>query len=373
MPSISQSVIAATLTVAVAFAGSAAAAAHGVDRSAARGDLAAWDEAAMIGVLQRPDAADHAAYGATDSAGNAMESPSILQLTGVTSRYAAVYHTPAATAGGNRYRVNLAVSDDLMAWTFVRTLLDNADMPRILRVQGASWIVLAHEQWAGPGPASSTPCMVTFRLFYTDADLLNGAIRATYDLPAHSRPQIDGTPSFYAAHLVQNDGYYSVDGQFGFHHWNGVRDVNDVTTITRLFDPRRGQTASFPSTATGYNNKLIANGVTGNIGQRDTIAEPFGRYNVQEGNTGRPGASWDRWRLWLYRYVEPFAYPTGAGSVRPLNPITPNGSVSFGNPSIRVVDAPDRNGRIVWVSYFLFFEGAGPGEAGSLIYWKRVP
>jgi hypothetical protein len=77
-----------------------------------------------------------------------------------------------------------------------------------------------------------------------------------------------------------------------------------------------------------------------------------------------PTGSWDKWRVWLYKFTETTAYPTGAGTLRQLTPITPNGSVSFGNPSVRIVDAPDGVGQVMWVSYFLFGEGAGAGEAG---------
>jgi hypothetical protein len=52
--------------------------------------------------------------------------------------------------------------------------------------------------------------------------------------------------------------------------------------------------------------------------------------------------------------------------------VTPGGSVSFGNPSARIVDAPIGAGTVMWVSYFLFAEGAGAGEAGSLIYWIDI-
>src|SRR5436190_5256655 len=121
-----------------------------------------WDETRMIDILEHPDTADHAAYAAVDSAGNAMQSPSVIQLDGTAYRYAAVYHTPYAVTGGYRFTVNLAVSDDLTAWAFVRTLVDNADMPKVLRVTGASWIVVAHEQWSGPGPASTAPSRVAF-------------------------------------------------------------------------------------------------------------------------------------------------------------------------------------------------------------------
>jgi hypothetical protein len=331
-----------------------------------------WDEAGMIDILEHPDTADHAAYAATDSMGNAMQSPSLVELSGVGYRYGLVYHTPYPVSSGYRYQVNLAGSDDLVEWTFIRTIVDNGDMPKVARVSGANWIILAHEQWLGPGPDSSAPCTVAFQLFYTDADFVNGAIRATYSMPRYGDSDLNGTPSFYDAHLVLDSDYYSVDGQYGFHHWSGTRDVNGVTTITRMFDPRPGHTTPDPSTADLYNNAFVAQGVTGNVGQRDTIVAPFGRYNVQEGNVGTPGASWDKWRLWLYRYNETTAYPTGAGTVRQLLPVTTNGSVSFGNPSMRIVSAPDGPGQVMWVSYFLFSEGAGSGEAGSLIYWTQI-
>lgn len=333
---------------------------------------ASLDEGTMVGILNHPDTADHAAYGATDSAGNPMQSPSIVQLSGVAYKYAAVYHTPYAVSGGYRYRVNLAASTDLVTWHFVRTLLDDADMPKIERVAGSSWIVLTHEQWLGAGPASTSPSQVTFRLFYDDQHLLDGSVGSTYAMPMYGTSDLNGTPSFYDAHMSYNGGYYRVDGQYGFHSWNGSRDVNDVTTIYGMFDPRGDQTRAYPSTADAYNNKFIAAGVTGNIGQRDTIDQGFGRYNVQEGNVGTPAGSWDKWRLSLYEYSETTNYPTGEGTVTRLAPVTPHGSVSFGNPSVRVVDAPDGNGQVMWVSYFLFSEGAGPGEAGSLIYWTHL-
>jgi hypothetical protein len=46
--------------------------------------------------------------------------------------------------------------------------------------------------------------------------------------------------------------------------------------------------------------------------------------------------------------------------------------LGFGNPGVRIVDAPDGVGQVMWVSYFLFSEGTGAGQGGSLIYWTRI-
>jgi hypothetical protein len=77
------------------------------------------------------------------------------------------------------YEVRLARSSDLMQWTFVRTLLPNADMPFLKKVttgsgssSDASWILLTHEQWMRPG--SETPSQLGFKLYYNESQLAAG-------------------------------------------------------------------------------------------------------------------------------------------------------------------------------------------------------
>jgi hypothetical protein len=321
--------------------------------------------------LANPRSATDAKYHAVDNQGNPMQSPSIIQMTGESYAYAAVYHTPYSVTGGFRYKINLAVSDDLIHWTFVRTLIDNADMPKIVEVSGSDWVLIAHEQWLGASVASTAPCQVAFALFYDLGDLMNGTIRASWIAPQYES-DLNGTPSIYNAQLVSNGGEYVVNGQFGFHYWNGTRDVNAFTTIDNLFDPQGG-TVSYPATATGYNNLLINAGVSGNIGQRDTLVTTSGRYNIQEGNIGTPATSWNNWRIWLYTFAGSAQYPTGNGNLVMLSPQTSHGSYSFGNPSVSVVDNPDGNGHALVISYFIFSQGAAPGEAGSLIYYYSIP
>jgi hypothetical protein len=339
----------------------------------------ALSDAQVAYYLNNPKLATAARYGVKDSAGNSMDVPTIIQMTGQPYKYAAVYHTGTCVANCSsasptmRFRLNLAGSNDLINWTFVRQLIDNADMPRMVQVTGASWILLAHEQWQGPGPGSTLPSAVTFELFYDFNDLMNGTIRSTWSMPIYNSPySINGTPSIYEAHLAYYNGYYSVDGQYGFHinqSATSPTDVNGVTTIYKLFDPT-GATVGYPSTATNYNNLMIANGAVDAIGGRDTLLTTTARFNLQEGHTGRPGTDWDKWRVWLYKFAETTNYPTGAGTATQLNPQTPGGSTSFANPSIAVVDRPGGGGKALVVSYFLF--SAAPGEGGSLIYYFNI-
>jgi hypothetical protein len=321
--------------------------------------------------LSNPKSATAAKYHAVDNQGNPIQSPSIIQMTGQTYKYAAVYHTPYSVPGGSRFKINLAVSNDLMNWTFVRMLLDDADMPKIVELSGSTWVVITHEQWLGIPISSTAPCRVAYELFYNLTDLMNGAIRATWIAPQY-KSDLNGTPSIFNVQLVLTGGKLGVNGQFGFHYWNGTRDVNAFTTIENLFNPGGG-TVTRPATATGYNNLLVNSGVSGNIGQRDTLVTTNGRYNIQKGNIGAPAASWNDWRIWLYTFEGPNQYPSGDGKVVELAPRTPRGSYSFGNPSVSVVDNPTGKGHALVISYFIFSQGAGPGEAGSLIYYYSIP
>lgn len=325
--------------------------------------------------LNNPKYATQAVYHLRDTDHNEMHAPSIIQMSGQAHKYAAVYHTPYTVSGETRYKVNLAVSDDLITWTYVGLVADNADMPKISLATGSSWVVVTYEQWQGSGYPSSQPSRVAFKLFYDFSNLMSLTAGSTYVMPGYVS-NLNGTPSFYELHLAQYNGWYSVDGQYGFHYWDGTRDVNAVTTILKMFDPT-GAASAYPSTATAYNNLFISNGVTGNIGDRDTLITTSNRYNIQEGNIGQPAGSFDKWRLFLYKFSESTNYPDGSGTVTALTPQTANSTpqhptVSFGNPRINVVDRPDGSGKAIVISYFIFGEGTTADEPGSLLYYFNI-
>lgn len=326
--------------------------------------------------------AGQARYGTTDDVGNSMDSPSIIQMTGQSYKYAAVYHTGVCVATCSttpviRFKMNLAVSNDIINWHFVRQLGDNWGMPRIVQVSGSNWIMLAHEKYQAAGSGSGAPVSADFELYYDTTALLAGTIASNWSQPIYNGGpnHINGTPSIYDAHLAMHSGYYDADGQYGFHYnvspSTSPTDLNAVTTVTKMFNPLGG-TTGFPSVATAYNNLLISLGATDAVGQRDTLLTTTNRYNLQEIHFGTPGGDWQNWRVWLYKFTETTAYPTGAGTVTPLSPLTPSGSTAFGNPSIAVVDRPSGGGKALVVSYYLFGQGAAPGEAGSLIYYFNI-
>ena len=96
----------------------------------------------LTNVLSEPIFANASAYDAKDNQGNSMQCVSVIDLVGQSAKYAAVYSTPYAVTNGYTYNVNLATSDDLIHWTFIRTLATNADLPEIKTVSNGSWIIL---------------------------------------------------------------------------------------------------------------------------------------------------------------------------------------------------------------------------------------
>ena len=336
------------------------------------GDEVKLSKAELTKYLSNPRLAKEGQYkyNLRDSAGNQMACVSVIDLADSKFKYAAVYHSNYKAGRGQRFKINLSVSNDLVDWTYVRTLVDTADMPRIRKANGGKWLVMTHEQWMNESRngASSSPSRIGFKLYYDTSDLLAGKIRSTWNAPSFSQSGLDGTPNFYVYDMKKVDDWWIVEAQIGFHYWNGKRDVNATATVKKLFSPAGG-TNWKPVSLDRFNNRLIRLGATGNIGQRDHIAVSSGRYNVHEANIGQATRSWDQWRIWLYEFTEPTVAPNASGTLTTLKPQTHKGSSSFGNPSVSLVRKPSGNGHRIVISYFLFHEAAAPGEAGSLIYF----
>lgn len=325
----------------------------------------------LTNILNNPMFANASVYDAKDSQGNEMTCVKVLDLTGQAAKYAAVYYSPYAVSGGYRYKVNLATSSDLIHWQFIRTLADNADMPDIKQVNNGSWLILTHEQWINGGAdgPSTAPCQIAFDLFYDTADLLNGTIRATWLAPSYVS-DLNGTPNIYEAHMALYSNYWAADLVVGFHYWNGTQDENGYATVHKFALPLGG-TYWDPTNALVYNEDFANAGVN-DLGLRDNFTVSSGTYNVQEGNLGIPGGTWDEWRVFLYTYGDTNIWPTGDGTVLQLSPKTPNGSFSFGAPCVSIVKSPTGHGNAMFVHYFIFTQGAGTGEAGDLIYYYNL-
>eukprot|EP00756_Hemistasia_phaeocysticola_P058758 Hpha_TRINITY_DN35413_c0_g1::TRINITY_DN35413_c0_g1_i1::g.83401::m.83401 len=336
----------------------------------------------VVELLSNVVSAEGHVYGLRDSEGyqlgcihvDAIEDAGVRERLGGDT-YLGLYHSPV----GSQLDLRLASSKDLLNWTYRRTLVPNADMPFLARVQGSTWLLLTHEQWQGAG--STSPCQVSFKLYYNESDLFFGSHFNTYTAPLSvgSVSKLEGTPNIYAANLTRVGGLYAVDVDFGFHF--NDRSGKDQVAQGRLVSfgpttvaPRVVSTAK----AERYDELFISQGAIGNIGQRAPGVLLSDHISVQEANVGsQPPTVWADWRVWLYSFnSHEGEVPSGQGSVRMLNVTTHGGSTSLGNPSWHVVPCPGgvKGGQgCLFVSYFIFGEGAAPGEAAVLAFYKALP
>ena len=299
---------------------------------------------------------------------------------------------------GNEFQVRLASSADLMHWRFRRTLIANADMPFVARPPPATaaqlragapaalrstesdgWIVLAHEQWMTPG--SRAPSQLGFKLYYNESELLAGVHFNSFVAPLSvgAKRKLEGTPSLYSTALVQRDGLWMIDADVGFH-FNDDAGIDQVAQASlSSFGPTTVQPAlSRQTRADRYDDLFISRGAVGNLGQRAPGILQGTHLVAQEGNIGHmPPTIWQDWRVWLYFFAPGEGdTPTGASqNVTMLNITTHGGSTAFGNPSWTMLpcpSSPSSSSLCLFVSYFLFSEGAAPGEAGVCAFVQQL-
>jgi hypothetical protein len=252
--------------------------------------------------------------------------------------YLAVYHTYLSGTP----RVSVATSSDLINWTFRRELGTFASQPHIMALpQGA--YVLAWEQ----EPNNH----IAFRYYATRNDLLNGVASRSFDAPRTLSSCAEGTPNIYSVTLSP-DIDHSVIDVGGHYYWNCDRDRQQRGRLTNF--------RSWSTSAQGYvDNALLHWGVGGNIGDRDALNYKGYAYGLMEGQYTKN--DFGSWRSFIYDYQ--------TGNAEPLNMHTDAGSTAFANPSFTALTAPNGQ-RAIAVSMFLPSEGAKPGEAGQLIFYR---
>ena len=92
-----------------------------------------------------------------------------------------------------------------------------------------------------------------------------------------------------------------------------------------------------------------------------------------------PPTIWEDWRTWIYYFAEDEGdVPLGreGSSVSMLEIKTHGGSSAVANPSFRKLSCPgsnDETPKCIFVAYFIFGEGAAPGESGVLAFTKKLP
>ncbi|MEA2220295.1 MAG: hypothetical protein QOJ35_2921 [Solirubrobacteraceae bacterium] len=361
------SALAVALAAALALAPAASAAPSRQQRAKAR--------VALQQIVEDVDHTTAHRYGARDDRGAPLEGLKVVQVDG---RYVGVYHAP----GGGRFNVQVATSDDLIDWTRVRTLDEDAAQPTISVVPGGGLIV-AYEKTTvldliprAPLPPALTQIFdgpldrirVRFRFYRSLDALLAGQYSRQFTAPRTLSKTAEGTPSITKATLrrglisrsrievrlhyfadVDHDGKPDVDRSAtavlsDFRRWDAQPDTERDDALLGLKAVHPGFSAP----------------PQGSFGDRDEIVLDGVRLELQEAQYVR--GDYASWRIFLF--------DPRSSVPRPLQILTDGASRSFGNPTVTLLTAP--SGRpAVFVTMYVFSEGAAPGEAGPLIYYTE--
>ncbi|MEA2186328.1 MAG: hypothetical protein QOK16_1339 [Solirubrobacteraceae bacterium] len=335
--------------------------------------------ASLASIVERPDASTAHRYGAKDDRGAPLEGLKVVQVDG---RNIGLYHAP----GGGRFNVYVATSDDLISWKRRDTIDEDASQATIAVLPGGSLLV-AYEKTTlvdllprPPAPAAEllknplriledpfNRIRVRFRYYRSADDLLNNEFARQFTAPRLLSPTAEGTPSITNATL--RGGLISQSRiEVGLHYFANSPGQPQVdrrgTAVLTNFSgweerARPDLDAEFLDTKARHSG--FAGSPAGSIGDRDQIIFDGVRLELQEAQY-IPN-DYTSWRTFL---VDP-----RSTTPRPLQIITGGGSRSFGNPSVTELTAPDGS-RAVFVSVYVFSEGAAKSEAGPLIYYREL-
>lgn len=289
--------------------------------------------ARLAALAEDVTAADAHRYDARDHTGRTMDAAQIAQAP--DGSYLAVYHT---LLDDGRFHAAVATSTDLRHW-HRRHDFGPGTHQASLAADGLGGYVLAYEK----DPKNH----IAVRAYEDEAALLDGRQARAFDAPRTLSRCAEGTPSITAVHgdTIELTGHYRADCDTdrqlratltGFRHWRAAPD--------RRFD-----------------RALQAWGNGGNLGDRAPVELDGQRMLFVEGQRWR--GDFGSWRT--------YAYDSVSGRADRLDISTHGGSRAFANPSATLLTDP-RGRPALLVSLFIPGEGAAPGEAGQLVYWRKL-
>ncbi|HEX4110303.1 MAG TPA: hypothetical protein VHX88_19390 [Solirubrobacteraceae bacterium] len=275
--------------------------------------------------------------------------------------YLGVYHVENPDG---EYDVRVATSTNLLNWADPTRLAANASQATIAALPNGAYLV-AYEKTRLLNPNVSH---IVLRVYADQQLLLLGIPAGEYSVPNTLSAEHEGTPSINSVAFgptspllgglpLADLGPSSIT--VGFHY--------DVASLG-VDREAQGTLTDFDSwSAAPYAPLNDAFGsARGNVGGRDELSFLGWPFTVVEAQSVKNDFA--SWRVYLYD-------DTG-GSVTPLTPHTPGGSVAFGNPKVTVLTDPAGQRALV-VSLFVFSQGAGvqasgATEAGSLVYYREL-
>ncbi len=303
----------------------------------------------LVALLEDVRTADGYRYGTTDDQGVGMDTAKIVPGPPGTG-YLAVYHHLI----GGAFNVRLATSTDLLNWHYVATLETDASQPTIAELSGGGFLVAYEKTGRGAACGGSGSCLAFQHYPSLDA-LLAGAEARSVAVNRTLSACNEGTPNIYAATLHPDLDHSIIN--VGFHYFKGCDVDRQATgTLTNF--------SSWKTQADANLNTLFTNlgTIGGNVGDRDALLHQGRPYSLVEGQDRKN--DFGTWR--------PYLFDRTANSLTRLELQTQGASTSFGNPTYTELELP-RGDRGFVSTQFIFSEGAAPGEAGPLFYYRAFP
>lgn len=288
----------------------------------------------LVSLLADVRQADGYRYSSHDHLGNSMDCVKIIKRTN-NEDFIGVYHTFT----NNIPRVNLAISNDLLNWTWIQELGYMGSQPTIaVPIDQPQGYIVAWEQ----EPNNH----VQFLYYPTWSDLQAGNPQKNFSAPQTLSRCAEGTPNIYGQPTLD-------DIDVGFHFYDNcivdrqargnLKNFNQWTNVRQ--QPNVDQA-------------ILSFGVHGNIGDRDGLANFSGyEFTIIEGQY--TFHDFGSWRSFIYDHQ------TGTADEIPVN--TARESQAFANPTMTLTTWNNRT--ILIGTLFVPSEKSGPGEAGELIYY----
>jgi hypothetical protein len=289
-------------------------------------------------------------YNAKDDKGCGLDTIKIIENP--EGGYLGVYHSNIS----NILQVRLASSTDLLHWTHIRMIDQEAAQPTIAKAPNMAYIIAFEKE-------DANYTHLRFQYYSNLSSLIIGPPDATYDTNRTLSSSHEGTPNVYNVTIEGS----TMSACIGFHYDDGSVDNAAVGQLTIPLDNPQNMVWNNARPLTRYNQDLRDKyQVKGNIGDRD-YGQIFGRnFALQEGNLEERSldTNWTAWRIFLY--------DRSTGNFAKLSITTHFNATSFGNPTFTFLRSQDKS--CIVVTYFLFREGL-PDEykdkAGELIFYKE--
>jgi len=293
----------------------------------------------LVSLIENVTAASAKRYRATDNRGHVLDCIKVIANPYVHGQFIGVYHT---MAGDGKIRVNLAVSTNLMDWTWVKELAgsgtDNgAAMPTIKHSPDGGFVLAWEQNNFDPH------IKISYYSNWNDLELDHPS--EMFSCPRTLSKCAEGTPNIYYA--------CSNYVELGFHYFSNC-DVDRQARGALNFRTRRWITTK----ETTLDKAVLALGYSANIGDRDGYIRFKGSdFGLIEGQKVKNDFS--TFRCFIYDPV--------TKNAELLNMHTDGNSTAFSNPTITRVNINGRSA--IFVSMFIF---AGHDPLGPLIYYRLI-